>query len=200
MRLIRRLRWAATFTAALIAVTPVTAAHGTSTTAPKGAVGTSQPAPTADPPAEVVKGGKTQSVDPTKYNYVPEVTVQDALGTGVTSGFTYTQAGVTIKIPNGFIAHNLTGTGLKMTNQSANWEFALAGVPAQMCNYQWQFQNRFGSTIYSTVKSQVFTGCVYWGIPKWTYATDRTIRTGSMCARLFVAGTYRGEQCHNVYP
>lgn len=122
-----------------------------------------------------------------------------ASGIGTVPGFTFGWKGLTITVPGGTIYHSISGSGLTVTKETANFVFKLPKY-VQLCNTQWQFQNRHGSTIYSTYTSPLRTGCTYGYIPDHTYSTKRNVKTGQLCARMFVAGTYRGEQCHNVYP
>lgn len=159
-----------------------------------------------------IDGGRTQSLDPTAYNYVPPVSgsVRDRVlknrgatvasaGYGSTSPFNYTVGGVTWQIPTGRIYHVVNGSGLNISSEYANW---LSSVPtsAQICNAQWQFQNRYGSTVYSTIKTPIIAGCKIGSLPDQHVGVSRTVKLGVLCARLYVNGYYRGEQCHSVFP
>ncbi|ADG73005.1 hypothetical protein Cfla_0085 [Cellulomonas flavigena DSM 20109] len=162
----------------------------------------------------LVTGGRTQSKDPTAWNYVEPTrsfgtagsVPMDASGVGYTSPFQYEFHGLMLGIPTGIIGHQVYGSGLTVTSESANWGPTLTGTPAQICNYQWQFQNRYGSRHYSTLIQPLQEGC--WTTlgfkgnfdARYTASHKRTMKTGLLCARLYVNGTFRGEQCHNVYP
>lgn len=119
-------------------------------------------------------------------------------GDAFLSAFSYSWQGITIPIPGSYINHKVTGTGLRVTEEEATW-MPLPPYSMQQCNVHFEFQNRYGSTIYSTVKMSVIPGC-HWGYTTQKYTPDRTLKTGLICARLYVNGTYRGEQCHSVYP
>ena len=158
---------------------------------------------------DVVLGGTTQDTNPTGYDYVPSVlatsamtasgvvTPMDASGTGATGAFSYTWGGLTFRVPSGRIAHTVKGKGLQVTKQTANWIF-LVPTAFQICNYQWQFQNRLGTAIYSTVKSPLFNECRYGNLPNYSVGSTRNLKAGQLCARLYVQGTFRGEQCHTI--
>lgn len=175
--------------------------------APASAEKPQPPAPTdtVSTVAEVVIGGRTQSKDPTRYDYVAPVgrggyggvTPMSADGYAFLSAFTYSWQGLSIPVPGSYIYHRVAGSGLTVTEEEGTW-MPMAATSFQMCNTQFQFQNRNGSTIYSTVKMSVESGCSV-GYRSQTYTPDRTVKTGLLCARLFVNGTFRGEQCHNVY-
>lgn len=153
-----------------------------------------------DEDVTIAYGGTVQHVDPTRDDYVPLIAPRSATGVGGTSAFYITYAGTQWRIPTGMIGHTVNGSGLRITSESAKWAPSVT-VPVQVCNYQWKFQNRYGDTIYSTVSSKVFSGCTLTiGLPAYTYETDRTVKTGALCARFYVNGTFRGEQCHSVYP
>lgn len=153
---------------------------------------------------DVIYGGKVQSTDPRRYDYLPPeelatgmVSTQDAYGATFIPAFNYSWGGLTIPIPGGLIEHGIYGQGLRITRETAAFG-PLAGN-WQICNHQWQLQNRNGNTIYSTIRLPVQTGCRA-GFTTVDYRTVRTVRYGQVCARLYVAGYYKGQQCHHVYP
>lgn len=150
-----------------------------------------------------IYGGTTQSVDPTRYDYVPPVTaggIQPFSATGVGSipGFSFTLFGVTFAVPKGILSHTIITSGLTIKSESSIYTPAsLLGT--QICDYKIDYQNRDGSTIYSTVNTGLHDLCLI-GVPIVdNYNTSRTVKTGKLCARFFVSGTFRGEQCHNVH-
>lgn len=154
-----------------------------------------------------VLGGTTQSFDPTRYDYVPPtptpasggmVTPMSANGYQFLPAFNYTVGGVTIPVPGSYIYHRIDGSGLQITEEEGSW-VPMAAWTFQQCNVRFHFQNRSGSTIYSTTIMSEQTGCI-WGTTTQVFTPDRTVKTGLQCARLYVSGTYRGEQCHNISP
>jgi hypothetical protein len=68
---------------------------------------------------------------------------------------------------------------------------------SNICNWRIDFQNRYGSTIYSTSSGTLNSNCQMTGVSR-TRATNWTAKVGVECARLFVNGTFRGEQCHSI--
>lgn len=155
----------------------------------------------ADAPAEeVTLGGTVQHTDPTRDDYVPlpnssctpEITPMSATGFAYISAFPFSWKGVTIPIPKGQITHIVKGSGLKLTSEGASYT-----VAARPCNVQFKFQNRYGGTIYSTVSGPIY-GCGSYF--EWINPTDRAVKRGLQCARLYVNGYYKGEQCHQIVP
>jgi len=158
------------------------------------------------PDPVVILGGTTQSTDPTRYDYVPAkpagidglVTPQNAVGYAYVAAFTFGWKGFNISVPAVNMFHTLNGSGLTVTGESVGYLYGnIANV--QVCNYQTQFQNRYGSTIYSTRKSALHAGCSYAAFNQSIPGTF-SVKTGVQCARYYVNGTYRGEQCHQVFP
>ena len=198
-----RTMMARAITATIVAVLAVATAAGANATENRGQDNIVGGTPSVG--THVTYGGTTQSLDPTKYNYVepalPEGTIvpMDASGFGTTSPFNYSWGGINWSIPTGRIYHEVKGSGLTVTNELANW-IALSPTSAQICNWRWNLQNRYGTTIHSTVVGSLQTGCKIGSVPTFEYVPDRTMKTGLLCARLFVNGSYRGEQCHNVFP
>ncbi|MGW8566357.1 hypothetical protein [Isoptericola sp. NPDC055881] len=194
--------------AALIAATPVASVaaaeghngHRGAATSAEVALGQA-PAHSGDR----IIGGTTQSTDPTRDDYVgsPEVaSPQDgmlgsAYGKGLTGKFSFNLGGITWRVPTGLIAHSIKGSGCRITRESARWE-PVGGIVFGMCNWRITFQNRYGSKIYSTVRSKVHDGCSYIRRPYFAYEPNRTVKRGLQCARLYVNGYFRGEQCHSM--
>lgn len=168
---------------------------------------TSRVGPTAAQ-SQIILGGKTQSVDPTRYDYVPPTSAHpgtggiapmSADGYAFLSAFSYSWKGLTIPVPGSYIYHRIEGSGLRVTEEEGSWIALSAGSGWQQCNVRFDYQNRSGSTIYSTVSNGQHNGCSFAQTID-IRRPDRTVKTGLLCARLFVSGTFRGEQCHNVFP
>lgn len=171
---------------------------------PASAKPSPQPDPTAFTDSAVIYGGKTQSTDPTRYDYVapvaddgPTVTPQSATGIGWISAFSYSWNGLTIPVPATYLQHTINGSGLRIDSEYADY---LYGSPfgLKVCNYRTSFQNRYGDTIYSTRWAPLHTGCSYVTFSQ-SIRGPFTVKTGVQCARYYVNGTFRGEQCHSVF-
>ena len=154
--------------------------------------------------AALIIGGRTQSKDPTGLTYVP------AAGTGVTpayasgqafiSAFTYTWGGFSIPVPGGFLTHTIWGSGLFLSEESASYMPTPVIGPINLCNWRIDWQSRAGSTVYSTSQG-VLHGCSWAGYGASRDTTPRGwAKQSSMCARIYISLTYRGEQCHNIVP
>ena len=159
-----------------------------------------------------IVGGHTQSVDPTRYDYVPPasgtvgIQPMSATGFGQIPAFRMSvgNGGATIDVPvaAGYLYHQVTGSGLTITNETA------AYVPSpgigfvwniQICNWRIDFQNRQGSTILTTSTGATYYNCTPLGIGIGrTNGSTRTLGVGDECARLYVGYVYRGEQCHHI--
>lgn len=156
--------------------------------------------------AAAIIGGTTQSVDPTRFDYVPPessgdgtMTPMGADGYAWFGGFTFTYKGLIIGVPALEMRHVINGSGLTISSEYATYQpTVLQGL--QLCNYQTHFQNRNGNTIYSTYKSTYHEGCEWFTISRQDSPVSQIVKTGQQCARLYVAGTFRGEQCHYTYP
>lgn len=150
---------------------------------------------------QVIFGGVAQSSDPSRYDFVPDendpiysgVSTRSAWGQQWIGGFSV--HGVTI--PTILLTHDLTGSGTKIDREEA---YAMSSA-GRVCNYRIDFQNRYGSAIYSTVIGKLYTGCSAIGTT-WGGNNVRapyTVRTGLQCARLYSGGDFVGEQCHHIY-
>ncbi len=158
---------------------------------------------------DITDMSKTQSEDPTLLNFVPDPSdsrynqpqPRSANGYQLIGGFTVDVKGVTVGVPRTTLWHNITGTGRKITNETAN----VVASTANICNYQVVFQNRYGKTIYSTTTTPVKWRCIYVltnsgdiGNPSAAGKKTMTVERGVQCARLFINGVYAGEQCHSI--
>jgi hypothetical protein len=186
---------------ALLAITAASPASATGEGSAPPVVETgSEDVPSVIPEeGDVILGGTTQSTDPTRFDYVPAEPAfsgRGAVGYQPIGGFTFTWGGVPIGLPGFVLQHVLTGSGLTVQQETANYTF---GVKAQFCNYQTAFQNRKGSTIYSTRWSSYHSGCSYLAAVGQNIQGPFAVKNGSQCARLYVNGTFKGEQCHNVF-
>lgn len=145
----------------------------------------------------VISGGFVQHSDPTRYDYAPEtpsVAPRGAQGYAWIPAFEYTFGGATIPVPGGQIFHRIDGSGLYIEEESATYT-----APANICNYRFDFQNRDNSgRIVSTRSTGVHNGCQF-GMVGHVPLQNFNAQSGMMCARLFVSGAFRGEQCHHIY-
>lgn len=166
--------------------------------------------PVAAAQSDVIVGGRTQSTDPTRHDYVAPgaaVTPMNAYGVGYVSPFSYQWNGLTIPLPSGYLFHSVSASGLTINSESVTYSPSPSVIGAiwgsNVCNARLDFQNRMGTgadaIIYTTWTGALLTGCRTLGISR-SKSTTVKVKTGLQCARLFVAGSFRGEQCHNVFP
>ncbi|MDP9806433.1 hypothetical protein J2S70_001015 [Trueperella bonasi] len=190
-----------------------------------GGAFTAQAEPTDSSPAtiETLDGWETtfnettQSEDPTAPNFVPaptdsryypsfrfpldQIRPLDASGTQFSGGFTITVKGVPVRIPRLALDHQIFGKGLVV---SSEWAKIIA-LGGNICNYQIEFQNRWGNTVYRTDRSPIYNRCVSIASnsgmimnPSLNPARPRTMNRGVQCARLKVNGVFVTEQCHSI--
>jgi|GEM_PF-4050350 len=149
---------------------------------------------------QIVYGGTTQSTDPSRSDYValqgePSIGTRSAWGHQAIGGFTFGFKGLSIQVPSGTLAHDIQGSGTRTTEEAAQY---LLIASANLCNYRTDSQNRNGNTIYTTWKGTTQYECV-WRTSAIRHITSPfTVKKGQQCARLYVGGTFRGEQCHNI--
>lgn len=116
-------------------------------------------------------------------------------GYAFVSGFNYNFAGVDIHVPTGQIFHRIKGEGLHIEEEVATYT-----TPANICNYRFEFQNRdnYGRIVY-TRSTGTHYGCLF-GMVGHEALKNFYVSPGMMCARVFVSGVFKGEQCHHVHP
>jgi len=170
-----------------------------------------QAASTKGDDGSIIRGGTTQSVDPTRYDYVPaaqggDAGIQPLSATGAQwiSAFSYSWQGLTVPVPGGYIIHQIDGSGLHITQEDAWYTPSPTVVGAiwgaNICNWRIDFQNRSASngSIASTWSGLTNSGCYTTGVHR--NVNNINVTTGVQCARLFINGVFRGEQCHSVSP
>lgn len=143
-----------------------------------------------------VDGGTVQHTDPTAYNYVP-LNVEDpfkedrsAKGYAFVPGFTYN--GNTI--PAGQIFHAIDGNGTWIDFERATYTAA-----GNICNYRFDYQNRdMNGNISWTLSNGDHGGCQF-GMVGDQGVRNINVKKGMMCARLYVSGSFKGEQCHHIH-
>lgn len=150
----------------------------------------------------IIYGGTTQSDDPTAYDYVPSEPVMEprsAAGWGVIGSYNLDVYGVSVVIPGGFLYHKITGEGKSVTYESGTY-YSQRNVTAPwtitLCNIRIDWQNRNNDRIYTTSIGNTRTGCFKEAWPARYDYSSRTLKTGQQCARIWVGGKFRGEQCH----
>jgi hypothetical protein len=153
--------------------------------------------------SEVIYGGQVQSVDPTRYDYVPIGEADPSIAAPASAwgqqwigGFTIKVGGQSIGIPKMVLTHDITGSGLRIDREQA---YTISGT-GQVCNYRYDFQNRYGGAIYSTVTGTTRWSCdpigTTWGGNN--VRAPYSVKRGKQCARLFSNGVFIGEQCHSI--
>lgn len=143
---------------------------------------------------ELIEGGTPQHTDPTSYDYVPEnkTATRNAYGDQAIGAFTINVAGQTIHVPSGILHHAIDGKGLHVDKETSWYK-----VPAQVCNYRIDYQNRGEGKIWSTRKGGTVWDCKFGGFSGPTI-TNFNLHRGVECARLFVNEEFKGEQCHSI--
>lgn len=202
--------------AAILAMAPLGAAAADSTSADGHVDFTQEQIIQAGDEGTVLDGGQLQSVDPTAWNYEPPaahsggmITPMAASGFTGIGGFVMTVGAggqsTNIQVPAGFLGHAISGsgTGASLGNESA----AYVPTPSltalwnlQMCNWRIDWQERNGSNILATSPGPQTSGCSTLGASVSRTSKALPARNGSqLCARLYVGGTFRGQQCHNIH-
>lgn len=120
----------------------------------------------------------------------------DANGGQPIGGITISVNGIPIGIPKMVLRHSITGSGLKLNAEDARIETTGATV----CNYRFDFQNRYGDKIYRTNSTGTYKKCVINSGWVKNSTAPFTTRYGNQCVRLFSNGVYVGEQCHSMHP
>lgn len=145
-----------------------------------------------------VIGGHAQDSDPASYDYVPSTPApgtgdRSAKGYAFVPGFTYSVGGATIQIPSAQIYHAIDGGGTWIEYERATYT-----APARICNYRMDYQNRdLRGNIVRTWSNGTHVGCIN-GMAGDQGISHERVQRGMMCARLFVSGAFRGEQCHHI--
>lgn len=108
-------------------------------------------------------------------------------------GFGFEWEGVPIQVPLLTLNHEIIGEGTYIASETAN----IAATGSQICNWRVDYQNRFQDQIFAT-----YPGATHWDC-SFASATDVGpsdihVQPGSQCARLYVMGEFRGEQCHAI--
>ncbi len=151
----------------------------------------------------VIEGGQVQHDDLTRWDYVPasdqetRPSFRSAWGHEVIGGFDFGYKGLPLKIPAGTLAHDIQGGSTYIRSEAAQY---LLFASANICNYRIDFQNRdIHGNIMKTWVGPTQYNCA------WRWSMKREINQpfyvsrGKQCARLFVGGAFRGEQCHNIF-
>lgn len=149
---------------------------------------------------ETVLGGTVQSTDPSRYDYVSpnseaDQQLRSAAGYAFVPGFMADVFGAQVNIPSGQIFHRINGSGTHIDFETATYTTA-----ANICNYRIDYQNRdINGHIVATHSNGNHLGCA-WGMVGDQGIHNLNVQPGMMCARLFVSGAFRGEQCHHITP
>ncbi|RYM94479.1 hypothetical protein [Bifidobacterium animalis] len=147
----------------------------------------------------LIEGGTTQSADPTRYDYVPEPSSENpsiqprtAGGTQFLGSFSFDFGGVSFTVPNARLFHQIMGSGTHVDQ-----EYSYFAALPKVCNWRIDYQNRYGSTIYSTRSRGTNWTCATFEVKDEGFS-NFDLKPGLQCARVYVSGVYRGEQCHNI--
>lgn len=126
----------------------------------------------------------------------PPLGPQDANGQEIISAYHFEWNGISIPVLTTPLIHMIRGDGL--TVDSANITYYM-GPAYRVCNHQIVWVNRYGNTVYSSRSTPLRSTCSWGGFNEsMPNKTPWQVRSGVVCAQLYVAGDFRGEQCHNV--
>lgn len=147
----------------------------------------------------LIEGGTVQSMDPTRYDYVPGPSSENppiqpmtAGGTQFLGSFSFDFGGVSFTVPNARLFHQIMGNGTHVDQ-----EYSYFAALPKVCNWRIDYQNRYGSTIYSTRSRGTNWTCATFEVKDEGFS-NFNLKPGLQCARVYVSGVYRGEQCHNI--
>ncbi len=148
---------------------------------------------------EIIEGGTTQSVDPTRYDYVPDkpqAIARSAWGHQAIGGYGFSFKGLSLKIPAGTLAHDIQGGSTYIRQEAAQYVLIAS---ASICNYRIDFQNRdLRGRIVRTYTGNTVNKCARLVTVVRQIRKPFHVQPGVQCARLYVGGKFRGEQCHNI--
>lgn len=159
----------------------------------------SAPDGVSDASETYIEGGHIQGYDPTRYDYAPpspQASLRSAWGHQTIGGFTFGFKGLSPTIPRGTLAHDIQGGSTYIRQEAARY---LLLASANICNYRIDFQNRgLDGTIWGTDRGATENSCAWRLSATRELNVPRHVRPGYQCARLFVGGIFRGEQCRNI--
>ena len=124
-----------------------------------------------------------------------------AFGCQYIGGFGFSWQGLTLQAPKGYLCHSITGSGRSVTNEYAYYGPApsvYGALTGRVCNWRIDFQYRNTSNVvYRTDTGATHNTCEYY--IRRDQPTDKSLAYyGKACARLFVGGVLRSQQCHNI--
>ncbi|MGW3103156.1 hypothetical protein [Streptomyces sp. NPDC001100] len=130
---------------------------------------------------------------------VPTGAQAGAIGSTPVRTFEYSVGGMTMKIPTGCLfTHIIRGSGRKISYQNAGVDCAFVGaLSSGFCN--WRIDFTYADTenrTYHTSRGTTHTECRI--DPMRNNSAQTLPRYGKACARLYVGGTRRVSQCHNI--
>lgn len=150
--------------------------------------------PVASKSARVESANRRGDSDPT---------LQGGFATSPVASFSWNWNGVTINVPGGcFLNMTVQGSGLKLSGTISGVECIgpAATIPGLFCNWSgvYRFLDSSGRE-YARQATAVRNGCgqASFNIPG---ASQRTMRTGSICVDFRNNGTTRGTTCMAVFP
>ncbi|MFW9114784.1 hypothetical protein [Corynebacterium striatum] len=151
---------------------------------------------------QTIMGGNYQSTDPTAYNYLPEgsdpvpnTADRSAFGAATINGFGFEFQGHNFKVPVVTLEHAIEGKGHHIDSESASATF----TNGTMCNWRVDYQNRDEHGIHATRKGKTHNDCSLGHVHDDGFKNS-DVKGNAECARLFVMGEFRGEQCHAIHP
>lgn len=125
-----------------------------------------------------------------------------AFGCQYIGGFGFSYRGLSLRAPQGFLCHQITGYGRRITRERAGYGAvpSLYGMlTGRVCNWRIDFAYHRASDgrVYRTDRGPTHHGCSYI-VSRDVRRNKRLQHFGTACAALYVNGVWRNRQCHNI--
>ena len=125
-----------------------------------------------------------------------------AFGCQYIGGFGFDFKGLSLRAPQGFLCHGISGDGRRITSERAHYGPApslYGALTARVCNWRIDFVYRRAADgrIYRRDRGRTLYRCGY-VISRTVERNKRLRHFGTGCAQLYVNGKHRARQCHNI--
>ena len=124
-----------------------------------------------------------------------------AFGCQYIGGFGFTYEGFSFEAPQGWLCHEINGSGKFIDSESASYgafTTLYSVLTAKVCNWRIDFVYRnTNDTEYRRDSGATDNSCTL--SPSRSVTKDKNLRYyGTACAQLYANGILRGKQCHNI--
>jgi hypothetical protein len=117
-----------------------------------------------------------------------------AYGIQYWGAFTVNIGGQNVGIPSGQLAHQVSGSGVRI-----NSEWAHITTKPGFCNWRVDYVYRdVFNREYRRIPTATKLGCDTWAYAPTVY--PGTVRSGTACAELHRSGVFVTRQCHSIFP